>query len=142
MKVSFFIFIFPSYRNFYGHVCLPVRKIIHSLKLVDYLHVQADKPWYNYYVVAFQYKAAKRVLTRLIYSPVQRFFLIILRVDRQFIYVSHQINVLVCHAQVHCIFGDKGIPVIALDKQCLITHNIQKRDTYMLFEAECFAPGH
>ena len=30
------------------HVCLPVRKIIHSLKLVDYLHVQADKPWYNY----------------------------------------------------------------------------------------------
>ena len=32
------------------HVCPPVRKIIHSLKLVDYLHVQADKPWYNYYV--------------------------------------------------------------------------------------------
>ena len=29
------------------HVCPPVRKIIHSLKLVDYLHVQADKPWYN-----------------------------------------------------------------------------------------------
>ena len=29
----------------------PVRKIIHSLKLVDYLHVQADNPWYNYYVV-------------------------------------------------------------------------------------------
>ena len=32
------------------HVCPPVRKIIHSLKLVDYLHVQADNPWYNYYV--------------------------------------------------------------------------------------------
>ena len=31
------------------HVCLPVRKIIHSLKLVGYLHVEADKPWYNYY---------------------------------------------------------------------------------------------
>ena len=31
--------------------CPPVRKIIHSLKLVDYLHVQADNPWYNYYVV-------------------------------------------------------------------------------------------
>ena len=30
------------------HVCPPVRKIIHSLKLVDYLHVQADNPWYNY----------------------------------------------------------------------------------------------
>ena len=30
--------------------CPPVRKIIHSLKLVDYLHVQADNPWYNYYI--------------------------------------------------------------------------------------------
>ena len=30
--------------------CPPVRKIIHSLKLVDYLHVQADNPWYNYYL--------------------------------------------------------------------------------------------
>ena len=28
-------------------VCLSVRKIIHSLKLVDYLHVQADNPRYN-----------------------------------------------------------------------------------------------
>ena len=27
------------------HVCPPVRKIIHSLKLVDYLNVQADNPW-------------------------------------------------------------------------------------------------
>ena len=31
------------------HVYPPVRKIIHSLKVVDYLHVQADNPWYNYY---------------------------------------------------------------------------------------------
>ena len=31
------------------HVCPPVRKIIHSLKLMDYLHIQVDKPWYNYY---------------------------------------------------------------------------------------------
>ena len=30
------------------HVCPAVRKIIHSLKLVEYLHVQADKPWYNF----------------------------------------------------------------------------------------------
>ena len=30
--------------------CPPVRKIIHSLKLVDYLHIQADNPWYNYYL--------------------------------------------------------------------------------------------
>ena len=37
------------------HVCPPVRKIIHSLKLVDYLHVQADNPWYNYYVYWFKY---------------------------------------------------------------------------------------
>ena len=27
--------------------CPPVRKIIHSLKLVDYLHVQADNPWFT-----------------------------------------------------------------------------------------------
>ena len=32
------------------HVCPPVRKIIHSLKLVGYLHVQADNPWHNYYL--------------------------------------------------------------------------------------------
>ena len=31
-------------------MCPPVPKIIHSLKLVDYLHVQADNPWYNYYI--------------------------------------------------------------------------------------------
>ena len=35
------------------HVCPSVRKIIHSLKLVDYLHVQADNPWYNYYITTF-----------------------------------------------------------------------------------------
>ena len=35
------------------HICPPVRKIIHSLKLVAYLHVQADNPWYNYYKVIF-----------------------------------------------------------------------------------------
>ena len=34
--------------------CPPARKIIHSLKLVDYLHVQADNPWYNYYLF-FEY---------------------------------------------------------------------------------------
>ena len=27
--------------------CPPVREIIHSLKLADYLLVQANKPWYN-----------------------------------------------------------------------------------------------
>ena len=32
------------------HVCPRVRKIIHSLKLVDYLLVQADNPWYNNYI--------------------------------------------------------------------------------------------
>ena len=36
------------------HVCPPVRKIINSLKLVDYLHVQADNPWYNYYLIEYQ----------------------------------------------------------------------------------------
>ena len=34
------------------HVCPPVRKIIHSLKLVDYFHVQAENPWYNYYIIS------------------------------------------------------------------------------------------
>ena len=33
------------------HIFPPVREIIHSLKLMDYLHVQADKPWYNDYIV-------------------------------------------------------------------------------------------
>ena len=37
------------------HVCPPVCKIIHSLKLVDYHHVQADNLWYNYYIYWFKY---------------------------------------------------------------------------------------
>ena len=50
------------------HVCPPVRKIIHALKLVDYLRVQADNPWYylhvqagkpwytcNYYIIAMKW---------------------------------------------------------------------------------------
>ena len=36
--------------------CPTVRKIIHSLKLVDYLHVQADNPWLNYYL-CFTYRS-------------------------------------------------------------------------------------
>ena len=32
------------------HACPPVCKIIHSLKLVDYVHVQEDNPWYNCYI--------------------------------------------------------------------------------------------
>ena len=32
----------------------PLREIIHSLQLVDYLHVQADKPWYHFYKVPGQ----------------------------------------------------------------------------------------
>ena len=37
-------------------VCPPVREIIHSLKLVDYLLVQADKQWYNYYKLAEKHR--------------------------------------------------------------------------------------
>ena len=33
-----------------NHVCPPVCKIIHSLKLVDNLNVQTDNSWYNYYL--------------------------------------------------------------------------------------------
>ena len=46
------------------HVCPPVRKIIHSLKLVDYLHVQADNPWYNYYFETLPLLLFKRVEPR------------------------------------------------------------------------------
>ena len=31
-------------------VCPPVQEIIHSLKLAEYLLVQVNKPWYNYYL--------------------------------------------------------------------------------------------
>ena len=33
--------------KWFYHVCPPVRKIIDSLKLVDYLHVMVDKSKYN-----------------------------------------------------------------------------------------------
>ena len=36
--------------KYYTIVLPPVREIMHLLKLADYLHVQADKPWCNYYV--------------------------------------------------------------------------------------------
>ena len=42
--------------NSYTMVFPPVREIIHSLKLVDYLHVQADNPWYNYYLYHFTFR--------------------------------------------------------------------------------------
>ena len=32
------------------HVCPHVSKILYSLKLVDYVHVQVDNPRYNYYI--------------------------------------------------------------------------------------------
>ena len=35
--------------------CPPERKIIHSLKLVDHLYVQADNPWCNYYLTCLQW---------------------------------------------------------------------------------------
>ena len=34
----------------------PVREIIHSLKIVDYLIEQADKRWYNFYKKLFIYE--------------------------------------------------------------------------------------
>ena len=41
-----------NYTNltYFSNVCPHVRKIIDSLKLVDYLHVPAANPWYNYYL--------------------------------------------------------------------------------------------
>ena len=32
------------------HGCPPVRELIHSLKLVNHLQIQADKTWYNHYM--------------------------------------------------------------------------------------------
>ena len=52
------------------HVCPPVRKIIHSLKLVDYLRVHADNPWYNLLVCWLYpfYLAEASTITRSITS--------------------------------------------------------------------------
>ena len=42
--------------NSYTVVCPPERVKIYSLHLVDYLLVQADKPWYNDYITkTFKY---------------------------------------------------------------------------------------
>ena len=50
-------------------VCPPVREIIHELKLVVYILVQADKPWYNYYLKSFLFQwGGAKVLGKL---PVQ-----------------------------------------------------------------------
>ena len=40
-------------------VCPPIRKIIQSLKLVDYLHVQEDNPWYKYYLIDSKFREKK-----------------------------------------------------------------------------------
>ena len=49
-------------KNGYTAVCPRVREIIHSLKLVDFLLVQADKPWHNYITISVQENRAKGYL--------------------------------------------------------------------------------
>ena len=44
------------------HACPPVHKIIHSLNLVDYLQVQTDNPWYNYYLTLWKSIGLKTVI--------------------------------------------------------------------------------
>ena len=44
-------------------VCPPVREIIHSLKLLDYLLIQPDKPWYNYNLIC-KYNIKKKQLVK------------------------------------------------------------------------------
>ena len=44
-------------------VCLPVREIIHELKLVDYLHVQTDTQWYNYYIAS--HRIVKQIVDKI-----------------------------------------------------------------------------
>ena len=58
-------------------VCLPVWKIIHLLKLVDYFFVQADKPWYNYYILLhlFSLMLGAPVAEGEIFSTVKRVLL-------------------------------------------------------------------
>ena len=45
-------------------VCPPVLKIIHDLQLVDYLPIEVDIPWYNYYILGY---ACGYVLNNVIY---------------------------------------------------------------------------
>ena len=42
--------------------CPPVRKIIHSLRLVDYFHVQADNPWYNLLTITYVLRAIRLII--------------------------------------------------------------------------------
>ena len=46
-------------KNSYTMGCPPAWEITHLLKLIDYLLVQADKPWYNYCFVDYHLDAAK-----------------------------------------------------------------------------------
>ena len=41
------------------HDCPPAREIIHSLKLADYLQVQAARPEYNYYLFLSNAKGSR-----------------------------------------------------------------------------------
>ena len=60
------------------HVCPPVRKIIHSLKLVDYLHVQADNPGYNMYMYqSFASTVFEHIRN---YTTFTNFYLVVCRV--------------------------------------------------------------
>ena len=38
-------------------------EIIHELKLVDYLHVQAEKSWFKYYLFCIHFSATSTPLT-------------------------------------------------------------------------------
>ena len=38
------VYTYKGGKNSHNMVCLHLREIIHELKLVDYLHIQADKP--------------------------------------------------------------------------------------------------
>ena len=40
-----------------------VRKIIHELELEDYILVQVDTPWYNYYISTFFLQLLQKMVT-------------------------------------------------------------------------------
>ena len=50
--------------NSYTMVCLPVWELIHSLKLVDYVLLRGDKPWYNYYLTVIYKEGFSIVLAK------------------------------------------------------------------------------
>ena len=53
LTISSVLLLSTKYKIFHTEQVL--LKIIHDLQFVDYLPVQVDKPWYNYYILGYAY---------------------------------------------------------------------------------------